>query len=587
MFLQARAFWPRVALVYLIDFLATPLALLSPIPLKIALDSVVESTPVPPVIAALIPSTVLQSKPALLALAAGLVVLIAVINRSRGLFVSQFRSRIGNKLQLAFRSALFEHSQRLSLAYHDEAGTTDATYRILYDTPSIQHLTVSALPQLLSAIITFVGMAYVTAQISRELAMVALLISPILLGLGWWHRQGVRDRWREVKRLEQRAFSIAQESFNELRIVKAFGQEKRERDRFVHQSSQSMDANRSVQFSEGLFQLLVGTTTAVGTGAVLYLGVQSVVEGTLTVGALLVVTSYLGQLYAPLESIGSQITTLQNSLVMADRAFTLLDRQPDVVDRENPIRVARSRGAVTFEHVSFGYKQDEPILRDISFSVPPGTRVGIAGRTGAGKTTLLNLMVRFYDPREGRVLLDGVDLKDYALKDLRDQYSIVLQDTLLFSVTIEENLVYARPGATRAQVEAAARAAEVHDFIAGLPEGYATKVGQRGMRLSGGERQRISLARAFLRDSPLLILDEPTSAVDIKTERSIIAAMERLMEGRTTFMVAHRLSTLAQCDLLLVMDHGRLISVTTDVAGLLDEAARLGSVEAAAQGWKK
>lgn len=586
-FLQARAFWPQVALVFLIDLLAMPLALLTPIPLKIAIDSVVNSAPVPRFIAAVVPQAILQSKTALLALAASLVVLITVVNRSRALFGSTFRTRIGNDLQLSFRSVLFEHSQRLSLAYHDEAGTTDATYRILYDTPAIQHLTVTALPQLLGAVITFLGMAYVTAQISTELAVVALLISPILLGLGWWHRQGVRDRWREVKLLEQRAFSIVQESFNELRIVKAFGQEERERDRFVRQSSESMDALQSVQFSEGIFQLLVGTTTAVGTGAVLYLGVEGVMAGSLTVGALLVVTSYLAQLYAPLETIGSQVTTVQNSLVMADRAFTLLDRTTDVVDRDNATHVGRVRGGVSFENVSFGYSANEPILRDVSFKVSAGARVGIAGKTGAGKTTLLNLLVRFYDPRGGRVLLDDVDLKDYAVRDLRHQFSIVLQDTLLFSVSIEENLVYARPDATRAQIEAAARAADVHDFIMGLPDGYATKVGQRGMRLSGGERQRISLARAFLRDSPILILDEPTSAVDIATERSIIAAMERLMEGRTTFMVAHRLSTLASCGLLFVMDAGRLVAATENVKGLLDEAARLGSVEEAALGWNE
>ncbi|HUR20472.1 MAG TPA: ABC transporter ATP-binding protein [Vicinamibacterales bacterium] len=584
-FLQARPFWPHVALVFVIDLLAMPLALLTPIPLKIAIDSVVASAPVPRFISAVVPESLLQSKASLLALAASLVVLIAIVNRSRALFASTFRTRIGNDLQLGFRSVLFEHSQRLSLAYHDEAGTTDATYRILYDTPAIQHLTVTALPQLLGAVITFVGMAWVTARFSMNLAIVALLISPILLGLGWWHRYGVRGRWKEVKALEQRAFSIVQESFNELRIVKAFGQEERERDRFVQQSSESMDALKAVQFSEGIFQLAVGTTTAIGTAGVIYFGVQEVLAGTLTVGALLVVTSYLAQLYAPLETIGSQVTTVQNSLVMADRAFTLLDRTTGVVDRENAIQAGRVRGSISFENVSFGYSANEPILRNVSFNVSPGARVGIAGKTGAGKTTLLNLLVRFYDPREGRVLLDDLDLKDYGVKSLRHQFSIVLQDTLLFSVSIEENLVYARPNATKAQIEAAARAADVHDFIMGLPEGYATKVGQRGMRLSGGERQRISLARAFLRDSPVLILDEPTSAVDIATERSIIAAMERLMEGRTTFMVAHRLSTLASCDLLLVMDGGRLVAATDNVKGLLDEAARLGSVEEAALGW--
>ena len=351
---------------------------------------------------------------------------------------------------------------------------------------------------------------------------------------------------------------MVQETLTSLRVVKAFGREEREERRFLDRYGEGVRARIRANLAENGFTSLVGITMASGTAAVLFIGVRHVLAGALTLGDLLIIMSYIGQLYAPLKTIGGGVTTVQKSLASAERAFALLDQTPEVEQRPDARRLERARGAVEFETVSFAYEDRGPVLVDVSFAVEPGTRIGIIGRTGAGKTTLLSLLTRFYDPQRGRILLDGSDIRDYRLSDLREQFAMVLQDTILFSTTVAENIAYGRPAAPLPEIEAAARAANVHDFVAGLPDGYGTVVGERGLLLSGGERQRIALARAFLKDAPILLLDEPTSAVDTGTETLIMEAMERLMEGRTTFMISHRRSTLANCDRLLRLQDGRL-----------------------------
>jgi ATP-binding cassette subfamily B protein len=283
---------------------------------------------------------------------------------------------------------------------------------------------------------------------------------------------------------------------------------------------------------------------------------------------------YLSQLYDPLKTISKRVASLQSHLAGAERVFALLDREPDVVERPDALPLARARGAVRFEDVSFGY-DETAVLHHVALDVPAGTRVGIIGRTGAGKTSLMRLLTRFYDPVDGRIVLDGVDLRDYRLADLRSQFSIVLQEAVLFSTSIGDNIAYARPDASEAEIVAAARAARVHDFIDGLPDGYDTLVGERGMRLSGGERQRIALARAFLKDAPILIMDEPTSSVDVKTEAGILEAMERLMQGRTTFLIAHRLGTLRHCDLLVKIEGGRSSQIDRTSPDLVEVPLRV------------
>jgi len=283
--------------------------------------------------------------------------------------------------------------------------------------------------------------------------------------------------------------------------------------------------------------------------------------------------SYLTQLFGPLASLSDMTANAQRSLASAERAFALLDEDPDVIENKNGAPISYANGGITFRDVCFAYNGDYPVLSNISFEIKPGTRVGIMGMTGGGKSTLVSLLTRFHDPTQGQILLDGVDLRDYKLADLRNQFGIVLQESILFSTSIGENIAYARPGASEDEIVAAAKAANAHEFITRLPDGYDTMVGERGMQLSGGQRQRIALARAFLKNAPILILDEPTSSIDIKTEREIIQVMERLSVGRTVFIIAHRLSTLKHCDLVLGIEQGRVVSIRSDVAKALADTS--------------
>ena len=568
---QARPYWGRVAGVFLIDLLATPLALLTPVPLALAVDHVIGDKPLPAPWDRLVPDALTGSDAALLGLAVGLVVVVALLTQVQSLGRSLLSTHTGETLVLEFRARLFDHLQRLSLSYHDRVGTADSVYRVQYDALAVQTVVLNGVAPLVTTLVTVVAMIYVTARIEPALAAVAVLIVPVLLVLVQLYRKRLRRQWGVVKDLESSAMSVAQEALEAQRVVKAFGRADREEERFVRHSEAGVSAKVRTVLSEGTFNVLIALTTAAGSAAALFVGVRSVQAGTMTVGALVLVVSYLAQLYGPLESIGKRVAQLQNALASAARAYALLDETPEVTERPGSRAVGRVRGAVAFRSVSFAYPDGPEVLHDVSFEAAPGTRVGIAGRTGAGKSTLMSLLARFYDPTGGQVLLDGTDLRDYALDDLRRQYAIVLQESFLFSTTIAENIAYGRPGARHEDVVRAARAANAHGFISALEDGYETPVGERGLRLSGGERQRVALARAFLRDAPLLILDEPTSSVDVETEASIVEAMERLMQGRTTFMIAHRLSTLENCDLLLTLEHGRLTEATTDVARVLDQ----------------
>ena len=585
---QARPYWLHTAGIFLISLLATPLALLTPVPLKIVVDSVIGSYPLPSFLDALLPTVIAQSDVALLILAAALQVSITLLSQLQELAASLLRTFTGEKLVLEFRAQLFRHVQRLSLTYADSKGTADSTYRIQYDAPAIQNIAIDGVIPFITAGLTIAGMIYVTARIDRELALIALAVTPILFLLTRFYRRRLRMQSREVKRLESSAVSVVQEVLSALRVVKAFGQEDREEERFVRRSSEGMRARIHLTFVEGGFGLLVGLTTAIGISAVLYIGALHVSEGILSLGELLLVMSYLSQLYAPLKTMSRKAASLQSHLAGAERAFSLLDEAPDVPERPNARLLVRASGDVVFRNVSFAYpagrgagtgvpsaalqgsasssEMNHPILQDISFEIPAGTRCGIAGATGAGKTTLVSLLTRFYDPTLGHILLDGIDLRDYKLADLRNQFAIVLQEPVLFSTSVAENIAYAHPGAGERDIVAAAKAAGAHEFIVGLPGGYETPVGERGMRLSGGERQRIALARAFLKDAPILILDEPTSSVDVKTEAAIMEAMEHLMRGRTAFMIAHRLSTLDSCDAQIEVKQGRIVAISEHAA---------------------
>ena len=555
----AKPYWAHLAGIFALTMLGMPIALLAPIPLKIALDNVVGGQALPSWLAAMLPVARRFSTSPILALAAAMLVAVAILSSLQSLANWLLQTYTGEKLVLGFRAQLFRHVQRLSLTFHDTRGTADSIYRIQYDAASIQYITINGLIPLFTAFATLAGMIYITARIDRELALVALGVSPILFLLTRTVGERLRNRWKEVKKLDSSAMSVVQEVLTSVRVVKAFGREEHEQERFVRRSSERMWKQIHLASIQGGFDVAVAFVIAIGTAITLIIGVRHVLAGTLTLGGLVVVMAYLAQLYEPLKTLSKKVADLQSGVASAERAFSLLDESPDVIEKPHAKRLDRASGRFSFRDVCFSYDGKQPVLRDIGFEVAPGTRVGIQGTTGAGKTTLVGLLTRFYDPTHGGITLDGLDLREYRLADLRNQFAIVLQDTVLFSTSVAENIAYARPEATEREIINAARAANAHDFIAKLPQGYETRVGERGMRLSGGERQRISLARAFLKDAPILILDEPTSSVDVTTEAVIMQSMEALMKGRTSFLIAHRLSTLDNCDMRLHIENGALV----------------------------
>jgi len=556
--LLARPYWFHLVGIFTLELLSVPLMLLAPVPLKIAVDSVVGSAPLPNFIQFFIPDFISQSKMSLLWLAASLQIFIVLLMHFEYLIEYILQTYTGEKLKLSFRQGLFRHVQRLSFSFHDTRGTADSIYRIQYDAPAIQYITISGFIPLISSILKLVSMAYVIYLMNVHLALVAISVTPFLYVLASQYNKRLRPKYNHIQVMESHVLGIIHEVMTSFRVVKAFGREESEQERFNNRSNETLKKKTRLSFIEGSFSILVNLITAAGTSAVIMIGFTNVIAGSMTIGELLIVLTYLSQVYGPLKSISQQTTSLQSSFSCAHRALELLDEIPDVTDKPNAKSLHHPRGKIEYRDVSFSYDKKKTVLEDVSFVVEPGSRVGIQGKTGAGKTTLVSLLPRFYDVTSGEILIDGVDVRDYKLQDLRNQFSIVLQDSVLFSTTIAENILYAKKGATQEDVIQAARAANAYDFIIKLPDGYNTLVGERGMKLSGGERQRIALARAFLKNAPILLLDEPTSSVDTKTEELIMDAMERLMQNCTTFMIAHRLTTLDNCDMHLEVLDGRV-----------------------------
>lgn len=558
-FAESRSCWPHLLVIAALNLVSMLLALAYPLPMKVAIDSAIGGQPLPRAIAAILPDH--GAAPSALAVAVGLMLAIALLVGLQTLASWLLQTYVGEKLVWDFRAKLLNHAQRLSLAFHDHCGASDSVYRIQHDAPSIQYVAIQGIIPVVISVLTLVGMIVISMRIDPAISLVALAIMPILFVLCMACSRVVRLRSRDIKQLDSSAMSVVQEVLGFIRTIKAFGTEHREYERFVRHSSKRLASQVRLARLQATFNTLIGLVIAAGTSAALYIGVQHVRAGVLSVGSLLVVMAYIVQMYQPLQALSTKTSDLQSWLVSLERTFALLDQPPEIAESAHAVPLAQAQGSFEFRNVSFHYGRSQRGVRNISFSIPAGSRVGIVGSTGAGKTTLLNLIMRFYDPTEGQVLLDGIDLREYRIADLRRQYATVLQEPVLLDASIAENIAYGKPTATDEEIVAAAKAACAHDFITALPEQYDGGAGERGARLSGGERQRISLARAFLRDSPILILDEPTSSVDLTTEESILTATERLMQNRTTFMIAHRLNMLRSCDTILVLDQGELVEV--------------------------
>src|SRR5438309_7791404 len=568
-----RPYLAPLIVLLLVSLLAIPITLIVPLPIKILVDSVLGSQSLPRYLTIVVGSQV--SKGFAIWLAISMLLGTAVLTWLLNLVNVWYSSKVGNRMTLDVRARLFRQMQRLSIAYHDTMGAADSAYRTLNDAPMLRSFGIDSIIPLTTSILTLAAMILVMVYLDWQLALIALLVSPLMFVLTFVFRPRIRAGWRKFRASESAAMAVAQESLGASRLVKSYGQEERKNEQLVSHYNESLSAQLKVQVDVAFYSLLVGVVTAAGLAAVLYIGIGHVQAGILSLGSLLVVNYYVTQLYGPLRNVGQSILDIQMSLTGVERYRAVLDEKPDVPESPNALPLARAKGKIAFRKVSFEYVKANPVLNDVSFELPSANCLGVVGPTGSGKTTLSTLLLRLFDPTDGVIALDDIDLKDYKLADLRNQYAVVHQETVLFSTTVAENIRFARPSATMDEVVRAATAAKAHEFITSLPNGYETLVGERGMKLSGGERQRISLARAFLKNAPILILDEPTSSLDVHTEAAILDTIQELMKDRTTLMIAHRPSTLRNCNMMLMIENGRVTRMTTEVDSVISDMQAL------------
>jgi ATP-binding cassette subfamily B protein len=496
--------------------------------------------------------------PLLAAACLGLVTIYALLG---GLSVTSNLTTIGvgQRLVNDFRAELYAHLQRLSLAFHSRREVGDLLYRLTADTFAIQTLTMNGFFPLVTSGVLLGGMLVVMVRLDWVLTLWALAIIPGLFAMIGGMSRRITALATDARVKESALWALAQRTIGAIRVVQAFTTEEEEQRRFTGTSRASLDANLRLYTFQTVYGAAVNVLIAAGTAGVLWVGAMHVLGGVLTIGDVLVFTSYLASLYAPINTLTQTYGLVQGARVGAERVFEILETAPDLTDGSRELARAEVRGEVVFEGVEFAYEPGRPVLRGIDFRAAAGQVVAIVGATGAGKTTLVSLVPRFYDPTAGRVLLDGVDVRELRLRALRRQVAMVLQPALVFPTTVRENIAYGRPDASPRAIEEAAHLAQLDGFLARLPAGLDTPVGEGGATLSAGEQLRITIARALLRDAPILVLDEPTAALDAATEALVMDGLGRLMAGRTTFVIAHRLSTVRRADVILVVDDGRIV----------------------------
>jgi len=531
--------------------------LLKPWPLKIVIDSVLGDSPSPWNLHELF------SKQALLVAAcAGLIVIYLVLGGIT-LLNNYTTIKIGQRMVNDLRRDLYSHLQRLSLAFHSRRQVGDLMYRVTADTYAIQSLTMNGVFPIATALALLIGMFAVMLKIDWQLTVLALSVCPVLfLSISLLSKR-ISLAATVARQQESEVYSVVQRGMSAMRIIQAFTKEEEEHRKFMAASNQSLDASLRLYTLQTFYSGIINVVMALGTAFVVWVGAQHVLSGSLTVGEIVIFTAYLASLYAPINTISQTWGLIQGAKVGVQRVFEILDVERDLAEGNLVFPASGARGDVSWENVSFQYVPDQPVLNNVSLHAPAGRKVAIVGPTGVGKSTLLSLLPRFYDPLEGRVTLDGTDIRDFQLKSLRTQIAMVLQPPLVFPITVRENIAYGRPEATLEEVVEAAKLARIHDSIARLPQGYDTLVGEQGATLSEGERQRITIARAILRNAPVLILDEPTSSVDAETEALIMEGLNRLTANRTTFIIAHRLSTVRNADIIIVLRSGEIVEQGT------------------------
>ena len=545
-----------LAIVFAAMVVETAMSLAGPWPIKVIIDNVVGSHPLPHWLSWLWDLPVAKDKMGLALLAGLATVLIAAIGSAADYIDNYYTESVGQWVAHDLRVRVYDHLHRLSLTFYDHQQTGPLLSTITSDVATVQNFASSATLGILVDLLTIVMMLGLMFWLEWDFALIAIGVTPFLLLFVMRFKKSVKSVTHEVRKRQSDIVAVVQQGLESVRVVKAFARQDLEQGRMGDASRAQVDAALKARRVKSLLSPVVSIVIALCTAIVIWRGADRILAGAMTVGALTVFLAYLTKFFKPVQDLAKMTNSIAQAAVGLERIRKILDTDVVIPERIDAKPLPSCRGEITFENVAFGYDPEAPVLKDVSFKITPGQLVGIVGTTGGGKSTVVSLIPRFYDPIGGRVLIDGVDLKELQLASLRSKIGYVLQDTVLFHGTVRENIGYGRPNASEEEIVAAAKLANAHDFITAMPHGYDTMVGDRGLTLSGGQRQRIGIARAVIRDTPILILDEPTAALDTESERLVMEGLERLMKGRTVITIAHRLSTIRDADNILVLAEG-------------------------------
>ena len=553
-----RPYWKSLALALLAVMGVIAAELLEPWPLKIVLDYLLQSKEKPGWLSGVI-GWMGPDKLAVLNFAVLAVAVIAVVGALSSYLEKYLTTSVGQWVMHDLRRTLYHHIHRLSLAEHDQKRTGDLIGRVTSDIEAVQSFVTSALLGILTNILTLVGIIGVMLYLNWRFTLISLAIAPLLFVVVYFFTRRIKKASRDLRKKQSELVSLVEEVLSSVRVVKAFAREEYEERRFESQSLENVESALAARKIKSKLSPVVEIIVATGTCLMLGYGARLVLAGELTAGALVVFLLYLGKMYKPMRDLAKMTDTVSSAAVGFERVREVLETEGGVRDLPKAKKAPRFQGKIEFDKVSFGYNADQLILKDVSFQIEPGQIAAFVGPTGSGKSTILSLVARFYDPVSGEVKIDGTNIRNYKMKSLRQQISFVLQETLLFHAPIWENIAYGRPEANRDEIMQAAKLANAHEFIEKMPEGYDTMIGERGVTLSGGQRQRIAIARAIVRNTPILVLDEPTSGLDAASEEAVFEALNKLMEGKTSIIIAHHLATVRRANIIFVVKDNNIV----------------------------
>jgi subfamily B ATP-binding cassette protein MsbA len=554
--------WGTLSLAFIAVLGESITDLLEPWPLKIVFDYVFGSKRMPDWLASSV-SYLGTDKFSILNFAVLAVIVIAIFGAISSYVEKYLTTSVGQWVMHDLRRVLYSHIQRLSLSYHDQKRTGDLISRVTTDIDAVQSLISQVMLGLLVNVLTLVGMVIVMLYLNWEFTVIALLVAPALFFVVYHYTHRIKNASRAMRRQEGEVVSVLEEVLSSIRVVKAFAREDYEQKRFERESRESVEKALRARNFKAKLPPLVEIIVAAGTCLVLWYGARLVLTGALTSGELLVFLLYLGKMYKPMRELSKMTDTISKADVGWERIREVLENETQVRDLPGAKRAPRFKGKIEFDHVKFAYNGNQRVLDDVSLRIEPGQLVALVGPTGAGKTTIVSLLPRFYEISDGQIRIDHTDIRRFKQKSLREQISFVLQESLLFRATVAQNIAYGKPDASHEEIVRAAHLANADEFIDRMPDGYETMIGERGMTLSGGQRQRITIARAIIRDSPILILDEPSAGLDAESEKLVFDALGNLMEGKTSIVIAHRLATVRRADVIFVIDDGRVVEQGT------------------------